>query len=135
VTDAAGGTTRYTYDASHRILTITDPRNITFLTNDYDGTGRVSRQTQADGGVSTFAYTVTGSTATQTVVTNPRGHAPTHRFNAAGFPLVQTDALGQPTVKEYAPGSNLLLSTTDPLGRVTRYEYDAVPSAPGAASV
>ena len=95
VTDPAGGTTRYTYDASHRILTITDPRGITYLTNEYEPTtGRVSRQTQADGGVFTFAYSVTGSAVTQTVVTNPRGHATTTRFTAAGFPLVQTDALG-----------------------------------------
>jgi YD repeat-containing protein len=121
VTDPAGGVTRYTYDASHRILTITDPRNITFLVNEYEPmTGRVSRQTQADDGVFTFTYSVTGSTVTQTVVTNPRGHATTYRFNAAGFPLLQMDALGQPTVKEYVAGSNLLLSTTDPLGRVTR---------------
>jgi RHS repeat-associated protein len=126
VTDPAGGTTRYTYDGSHRILTITDPRGITFLVNEYEPTtGRVTRQTQADGGIWNFAYTVTGTAVTQTVVTNPRGSATTHRFNAAGFPLVQTDALGQPTSFEYAPGSNLLLSTTDSLGRVTRYTYDA----------
>ena len=72
VTDPAEATTRYTYDASHRILTITDPRGIAFLSNEYEPmTGRVSRQTQADDGVFTFAYTVTGSTVTQTVVTNP----------------------------------------------------------------
>jgi len=125
VTDPAGGVTRYTYDASHRILTITDPRGITFLVNEYEPTtGRVTRQTQADGGVFTFAYTVTGSAVTQTVVTDPRGNPTTYRFNAEGFPLVQTDALGQSTSFEYAPGSNLLLSTTDALGRVTRYTYD-----------
>jgi len=125
VTDPAGGVTRYTYDPSHRILTITDPRGILFLTNEYDTNGRVSRQTQADGGVFTFAYTVAGSAVTQTVVTNPRGSATTYRFTTAGFPLAQTDALGQPTSFEYAPGSNLLLSTTDPLGRATRFTYDA----------
>ena len=125
VADPAGGTTRYTYDASHRILTITDPRGITFLTNEYDANGRVSRQTQADGGVFTFAYILTGSAVTQTVVTDPRGNATTYRFNAAGFPFSQTDALGQTTVNNYAPGSNLLLSTTDALGRVTRFSYDA----------
>jgi len=125
VTDPAGGVTRYTYDASHRILTITDPRGITFLSNEYEPTtGRVTRQTQADGGVWTFAYTLMGSAVTQTVLTDPRGSATTYRFNAAGFPLSQTDALGQTTSFEYAPGSNLLLGTTDPLGRVTRFSYD-----------
>ncbi|MGH7266416.1 MAG: DUF6531 domain-containing protein, partial [Candidatus Rokuibacteriota bacterium] len=36
VTDAAGGVTEYTYDAFHRLLTIKDPRNIVYLTNEYD---------------------------------------------------------------------------------------------------
>jgi YD repeat-containing protein len=43
VTDPAGVVTQYTYDASHRILTITDPRGITFITNEYDARGRVIR--------------------------------------------------------------------------------------------
>ena len=56
----------YTYDVSHRLLTITDPRGLTFLRNEYDGNGRVSRQIQADGGVFTFAYTLTSGVVTQT---------------------------------------------------------------------
>lgn len=125
VTDPAGSVTQYSYDASGRLFTITDPRNITFLTNEYDGAGRVVRQTQADGGIWTFAYTVTGGVVSQTVVTDPRGNATTHRFNTSAFLISQTDALGQITTFERAFGSNLLLSTTDPLGRVTRFTYDA----------
>jgi len=48
VTDAGGGVTEYTYDGSHRMLTIEDARGIVFLTNAYDGNGRVTTQTQAD---------------------------------------------------------------------------------------
>src|SRR2546422_6267649 len=49
--------THYNYDGtSQRIASITDPRNITYLTNEYDAQGRVIRQTQADSGVFTFAY-------------------------------------------------------------------------------
>jgi YD repeat-containing protein len=40
VIDANGGTTRYAYDPNNQLLTITDPRNITYLTNWYDGSGR-----------------------------------------------------------------------------------------------
>ena len=125
VTDPAGGVTRYTYDASHRIVAITDPRNITFITNEYDPvTGRVIRQTQADGGVWQFAYTLNGTFVTDTAVTDPRGNPTTYRFSAEGFTLSTTDALGQTTVNEYAPGSNLLLATPEPLGRTTRFTYD-----------
>src|SRR5207244_8984999 len=117
VTDPAGGVTRYTYDASNRILSITDPRNITFITNEYDPNGRVVRQTQADRGVWSFAYTPVNRIP-QTTVTDPRGNQTTYTFNSQGFMLSRTDALGETTSFEYHPGSNQLVSTTDPLGRV-----------------
>jgi RHS repeat-associated protein len=125
VTDPNGGVTTYTYDPGGRLRTITDPRGIVFLTNEYDSNGRVLRQTQADGGIWTFAYTATGGFVSQTTVTDPRGNPTTSRFNSSGYLVSQTDALGQTTTLTRAPGSNLLLSTTDPLGRVTRFTYDA----------
>ncbi len=50
--------TEYTYDASHRMPTLKDPRGITYLTNAYDSNGRVITQTQADGTAYQSAYTV-----------------------------------------------------------------------------
>ncbi|HSE95191.1 MAG TPA: DUF6531 domain-containing protein, partial [Methylomirabilota bacterium] len=47
VTDPEQGVTEYTYNASHRMATLKDARNIVFLTNEYDANGRVFRQTQA----------------------------------------------------------------------------------------
>jgi YD repeat-containing protein len=125
VTDPAGGVTAYAYDASHRILSITDPRNIAFISNEYDATGRVVRQVQADGGAWAFAYGTAGPTTTQTAVTDPGGNVTTHRFSMQGVTLSTTDALGQTTTYEYAPGTNLLVATTDPLGRTIRVVYDA----------
>ena len=58
VKDPAGGLTEYTYDPLHRMLTLKDAKAIVFLTNEYDATGRVSRQTQADGTTFQFAYTL-----------------------------------------------------------------------------
>jgi YD repeat-containing protein len=107
------------------MLTITDPRSITFLTNEYDAAGRVSRQIQGDGGVFTFDYTVSAGFITSTKVTDPRGNATTSRFNNSGYLVSQTDALGQTTTFDRQPGSNLLLVTTDPLGRITQFAYDA----------
>jgi RHS repeat-associated protein len=125
VTDAGGGMTRYAYDDANRMVSITDPRNITFLINEYDDAGRVIRQIQADGGIWTFSYTATGSFISQSTVTNPNGYSTTYRFNAVGYLISQTDALGQTTVLEREAGSNLLLATTDPLGRRTSFTYDA----------
>lgn len=77
VIDPARGQTSHTDDAGHRIRTITDPRTITFLTNGYDANGRVSQQTQADGGVWQFTYVLNGTQVTQTTVTDPRGNPTT----------------------------------------------------------
>jgi RHS repeat-associated protein len=59
-----------------------------------------------------------------TTVTDPRGHATTYRFNAAGFTVSETNALGQTTTYQY-DAANHLQSVRDPLGRVTSYTYDA----------
>jgi RHS repeat-associated protein len=126
VTDAAGGVTRYAYDGANRIVTIIDPRGVNFLSNEYDAAGRVVRQTEADGGVWAFAYTNTATYISQAVITNPRGHETTYRFNPAGYQISETDALGQTTTFERQTGSNQLVSVTDPLRRTTRFEYDEI---------
>ncbi len=125
VTDPVGGVTHYTYDSAHRMLTLIDPRGITFLANEYDPEGRVVRQTQADGGVWNFAYTSSGSYISEAVVRNPRGHSTTYRFNVAGYHTSETDALGRTTTFERQTGTNLVLSVTDPLRRVTQLQYDS----------
>jgi RHS repeat-associated protein len=71
-----------------------------------------------------FAYGLNGTQVTQTTVTDPRGNPTTYRFDSRGHTLSTTDALGQTTTFEYAPGTNLLTATTDPLGRTTRVAYD-----------
>ena len=126
VTDPAGGVTRYTYDSANRMVTLRDPRGISFLTNEYDSDGRVVRQTQADGARWTFTYTSSGTYISQAVVTNPRGHSTTYRFNAAGYQTSETDALGQNTIFERHAATNQVLSVTDPLKRVTRFQYDTI---------
>ena len=130
VTDVKGGVTEFTYNASHHITAIKDPRNITYLTNDYDQNGRVSKQTQADGSVYRFAYTtdVSGK-ITQTDVTDPRGVIRRVSFNASGYWLTDTRALGlaeqQTTTLGREAGSNVVLSQLDALNRETTYGYDA----------
>jgi hypothetical protein len=67
---------------AHRLTTIKDARNIVFLTNEYDTSDRVFRQTQADTTTYQFAYTVDGGgLVTQAEVTNPRGYVRRVAFN------------------------------------------------------
>ena len=87
--------TEYTYDSSGRIRTIKDARGITFLTNEYDNGARVIKQTQADGSTYDFEYTVDANgKITQTLVTDPRGNIRRVTFNADGYMLTDTRALG-----------------------------------------
>jgi len=60
-----------------------------------------------------------------TVLVDPRGHPTTYRFNGIGALTSVTDALGQTTTYEREVNTNLLLSITDPLNRVTQFSYDA----------
>jgi RHS repeat-associated protein len=55
--------TTYTYDSNNNMLTIEDARGITYLTNQYDGNGRVTKQTLADGSTYQFSWTPTTNTS------------------------------------------------------------------------
>jgi RHS repeat-associated protein len=130
VTDPAGGVTQYTYDASARMATITDPRSITFLTNQYDAASRVSGQTQADGTTFQFAYTLdVNGKIIQTDVTDPRGNVERFTFDAAGHVLTDTRAHGtsiaQTTTYTRNATSHAVQSATDGLGRQTTFTYDS----------
>jgi RHS repeat-associated protein len=130
VTDPLGGVTEYTYEFN-QIRTIKDARGIVFLTNEYDEKGRVIKQTQADGSTYQFEYTVDDAgKIIQTVVVDPRGNIRRVTFNGDGYMLTDTRAVGTPeeqtTTYERQPGTNLILSTTDALGRKTAYTHDAM---------
>src|SRR5258708_6902510 len=135
VTDPMSGVTQYTYDANNQMLTIVDPRGHTYVTNQYDASGRVQQQTMADGGLWQFNYTQDGNgNIIQTDTTNPRGFVRRVAFNTAGYfsggqVVTETRALGQPEQQAISyqrdPLTGLLASTTDALGRVTVYTYDS----------
>ncbi len=139
VSDPAGGLTDYTYDDTNpgdpirktRMTTLRDPRRIVFLTNTYDANGRVVRQTQADATAYQFAYTLdVNGRVTRTDITDPRGSIRRVTFNADGYPLSDTRALGkseqQLTTYTRQVGTNLVLTRTDPLGRQTAFGHDAL---------
>jgi RHS repeat-associated protein len=92
--------------------------------------GWVKTQTHADTGVYHFAYTVVNGKSTQTDVTDPRGYVRRVTFNADGYTLADTRALGQPearTTTSNRPSTNNFIGTsTDGLGLQTATTYDAM---------
>ncbi|HRB81419.1 MAG TPA: DUF6531 domain-containing protein, partial [Nitrospira sp.] len=69
-------------------------------------------------------YQFVGGVVTAATVIDPLDHTTTYRFNGAGHSVSQTDALGQTTISTRDGASNQIVSSIDPLGRVTAFEYD-----------
>lgn len=119
VTDALGGVTEYGYDGQRRLTSITDPRDVTFLTNSYDGQGRVVEQENGEADVWTLDYS-----QGETSVTEPEGGTTTYEFNSDYQVTSMTDQLDRTTSYSYDTSGNLA-SVTEPGGAVTSYNYDA----------
>jgi RHS repeat-associated protein len=125
VTDPLGQVIRYIYDLAGRLESITDPRGNVTERNTYDSAGRVIQQVQADGGTFQISYQVVGGTIVQATEIDPNGNRRVYRFGP-GLLLVEiVDSLGQANRTPRAPGTNLIESRTDALGRITRYTYDS----------
>ena len=137
VTELNLGTTKYTYDTSNRMLTVEDPRGIVYVTNQYDTSGRVIKQTMADDTPANpndnpthqYSYLTDGSgKIIQSDYTDPRGFVRRTTFNSSGYVATATYALGtaeQATITyERQAVTNMLASVTDARGRRTAYVYD-----------
>jgi len=137
VLGANGGVTKYTYDTSSRMLTVEDARAIVFLTNQYDANGRVFKQTMADDTPANstdnptfqFAYTTdTNGKITQVDVTDQNGIVERKIFGSSGYVDSKILAVGRPEQQtityQRQPGTNLVDTVIDGLGRKTRNTYD-----------
>jgi RHS repeat-associated protein len=133
-TDALGSTTTYTYDGQHRLLTVTLPNGVLWLSNTYDDKNRVVSQTYA-GGTKTISYGGTEDTPAARV-TDRNGHITDYTLNAKGLPTQiewqETPSPGgdvgpvMSRIRRTYDADNNRTSETDPLGRITRYEYDGM---------
>ncbi len=126
-TDALGRVTKHTYDGKRRTLTkFPDGKTHTW---DYDTAGRVIKETNRDSLVTTRRFTPTGLLESETRTPSPLvpGLSLTttsYTYDANGRLLTTTDPLGRITRRAYDTLGNLTLLTA-PGGRSTANTYDA----------
>ncbi|MBQ9020464.1 MAG: DNRLRE domain-containing protein, partial [Eggerthellaceae bacterium] len=135
VTDACGGVVRYAYDRNSYMLSWRDADGNTVCQNTYDSQGRVTKQVDALGGVSTLGYSNGKTIATDaagnktiytydslmrtTSITYPDGYVETRAYDNKGN-LIKNDGW---TYTFDANGNRV--SQTSPDGITTTYAYDA----------
>jgi RHS repeat-associated protein len=146
-TDPLGNSMRYAYLIAGRLETVTDKRGNVIKRIAY-ANNRVISQTFADGGVERYDYTFAGSVISSVKITDPENRVTVKRFNAIGYVTFELDGLGQPSVISRDLNNNLetqvngpcgcaediktydskgnVLTMTDRLGQIMRYEYDPI---------
>jgi len=117
---------------------IYDQRGNRLLFNEYDApewttgngigtTGKVVKQTLADGAVYAFQYDHFDGTNYGTLVTYPDGSQRRVQFNAGLYPASDTLGYGSPLAQEYRferDAEARITARVDPMGRRTEYVYD-----------
>ncbi|WP_305847099.1 RHS repeat-associated core domain-containing protein [Rhodoferax sp. AJA081-3] len=147
VTDRAGGVTTFAYATDptqpHLLQSITDPRGVVVMANQFDEYGRLTASADALGQATTQEFepsnntqTVTDRRGNKTVYTfdadgnitqvvNPLGQTSTYTFDANGNETRTTNALGQTTNRTFDTNGKQT-SETNPLGHMTRTTYGSV---------
>ena len=92
VTDPNSDVTSFTYNSSHLLLTMTPPNGQTGgpdagdkTTNTYDSYGRVLTQIDPAGLETTFSYSSTSISNTETTITDPHGNITTASISTRGY--------------------------------------------------
>jgi RHS repeat-associated protein len=137
VTDARGGVERFTYDASHRLLTMQSPAmaaahptapTVGAVTNAYDSNGDVTDQwsataTSGVAGVDTDPTHFDRSTPGQTTITDPVGDVSVYVYDDLGFLTSVTRGAGTSDAGTWSytwdPFTAGIATVEDPTGHVT----------------
>lgn len=145
VTDPLNHSMQYTYGIGDKLETVRDKRGNIIKTIEYSQ-NRVVKQTFADGGVERYDYFFAGSVISGVRITDPENRVTFKRFNGNGYVIFELDGLSQPSVINRSINDNLVAQTngpcgcpesvstydskgniitvTDRLGQIMRYEYD-----------
>ena len=122
-TDAAGNVTKYAYDSSNRLTSVTLPNKKVLVRNSYDSSSRVISQTNARGYVTTFAYNAPA--VGQTTITDPLGNKTIHTYDNSMRITGITDPLSHTTNYSY-DANNHVITVTDGNGSASNMTYDAL---------
>lgn len=144
-TDAGGGINRYDYNANDDLTQLTDPRGLPLVRNTYDSSSRVTGQRDSIGNLTVLRYeNPDPAQGQQVTVTDPLGQTVVQRYDASLAITENQDPLGRVIQYQYNAdllrtsaidrnGRNLqaaydargnVASLTDPLGAMTRFDYD-----------
>jgi len=121
VTLPDGANYTYIYDQNHRLIEARDPNGHAYVRNVYDDEGRVIRQYDQTGQISTFSYE--SQIAGTRSFTDVLGNVITHTYDANNYLIGEIDALGNVITYTRDVQGNIL-ARHDENGNIWRYTYD-----------
>lgn len=116
--DTKGNKEEYRYDKNNFLVSVIDKNGVTSTKNTYDSKGRVIKQTDGNGNVSTIAYQ-----ANKTIVTNANGSKDVYAFNA-NYDTTSITLDGVLDTSYTYDSYRNITSKKDAEGNVTRYTYN-----------
>jgi len=127
-TDRLGHTNGFAYTNAafpHHLTAIADANGVSPMSSEYDGAGRMVRNTDAYGNVIQYSHDIPNLT---TSVIDRNGNSLTQEFDEDGNLVRAVDALGGETTCTYDEDGRRL-SRTNPLGETEQYIYTATNGA------
>lgn len=130
-TDAAGATTRFTYDGAAQIVRREEQPLDRTVSYEYDGAGRIVRVTTTTGAGGESSQELRWDAATQLIRrTDPAGNVSEFRYDSLGNAAEIVDPAGRVTSMKYdALGRMVEAGRVDASGALSMkatYEYDAL---------
>lgn len=118
--DQLDNKTEFTYNNSHGLLDIIDPRGVRVTRNEYDDSGRLIAQIDPDGNRIEFTHDIDSRLE---VIKDRRGNTQVFTYDEMGNVLTEQNGAGETITRTYDEHQNVL-SKTDDLGNTVSWTYD-----------